>query len=260
MQHSPCKDGLLVATISRGPSLGNQVYKYIREQIISNVYKPGQIIVESELANNLNVSRTPISNAVIMLKERGLVEEKNGKLAILDLSISDVIDLYQCRLAFDGLAARLAAKRINNDELHRLKVLLEIWEQPVDEFDSNSLWVADLSFHNLIYNVSNNRHLIRFSEIATDLLSTYRRVILSNLSKGNETLRTQANVRREHEHIFDALVTRDSTLAEESARNHIENVILYLEQMQNLAVDFRASQLMTPDVDETTQLITNRGS
>lgn len=249
-----------MATISRGPSLGDQVYAYIREQIINNVYKPGQIIVESELATTLNVSRTPVSNAVIMLKERGLIEEKNGKQAILDLSISDVIDLYQCRLAFDGLAANLTAKRINNDELQHLSDLLEIWEQPVDESDSNSLWVADLSFHSLIYDVSNNRHLVRFSEIATDLLSTYRRVIVSNLRKGNETLRTRENVRQEHENIFEALAKKDPTLAEESARNHIQNVISYLEQMQNHSVDFRASQLTGSDVGEMAHLITNRES
>jgi DNA-binding GntR family transcriptional regulator len=205
----------------------------VREQIISGHYRPGAVIVESELASALQVSRTPVSNAIIMLKERGLVEERNGRFVTLDLTISDVIDLYQCRLAFDGLAAQLAAHRITESQLAQLESLLDAWEQPTEGVDSHSLWVADLSFHEALYAASQNRHLIRFSEIASDLLSTYRRVILTNLGSSRTPDRTQMDVRDEHEGIFLALKRRDAEGAEALARNHVANVIAYLETVRS---------------------------
>jgi DNA-binding GntR family transcriptional regulator len=219
--------------IAKGPTLGEQVYAYIREKIVNDHYRPGQVIVESELAQELNVSRTPVSNAVIMLKERGLIEDRGGKLTVLDLSIRDVIDLYQCRLAFDGLAARLAAERITEAELDALASHLDVWEQVVEAPDTNALWVADLSFHELIYAASRNAHLQRFSEIATDLLSTYRRVILDNLAHGPDQQRGPEDVRREHEALYARLRVRDADGAEAAARFHILSVVTFLERVES---------------------------
>jgi GntR family transcriptional regulator, rspAB operon transcriptional repressor len=235
-------------SVSRGPTLGEQVYAYIRQRIITGYYRPGQIIVESELAHALNVSRTPVSNAVIMLKERGLIEERNGKFATLDLTLGDVMDLYQCRLAFDGLAAQLAATRITRDQVDTLAGLLDVWDQPGGEMGSQRLWEADLAFHALVYEASANRHLIHFSEVASDLLSTYRRVIVENLSDRVST-RNRSSVRNEHAAVVDALAAGDPVLAEEAARAHISNVITFLEGVRSLvtpALDFSASRSPGP--------------
>ncbi len=218
--------------IEKGPTLGEQVYNFIREGIINDRYKPGQVIVESELAQELKVSRTPVSNAVIMLKERGLIEDRSGKFFVLNLSIRDVIDLYECRLAFDGMAARLAAERITSQELQGLASELGVWKQVVEAPDTKTLWVADLNFHAAVYAASRNIHLRRFSEIATDLLSTYRRVILDNLSSRPDQQRTPEDVRREHEAIYEALSARDGDRAEAAARNHIGKVIEFLQRVQ----------------------------
>jgi GntR family transcriptional regulator, rspAB operon transcriptional repressor len=234
--------------VARGPTLGEQVYAYIRERIITGYYRPGQIIVESELAHALNVSRTPVSNAVIMLKERGLIEERNGKFVTLDLTLGDVIDLYQCRLAFDGLAAHLAATRVTQERLADLTGLLDVWDQPGEEIDSKTLWEGDLAFHALIYEASANPHLIHFSQIATDLLATYRRVIVENLSQRVST-RNRSSVREEHAALIDALAMGDPVLAEEAARAHIANVISFLESVRSLVsptLDVTASR--TPGV------------
>ncbi len=232
--------------IAKGPTLGEQVYAYIREKIVNDHYRPGQVIVESELAQELNVSRTPVSNAVIMLKERGLIEDRGGKLTVLDLSIRDVIDLYQCRLAFDGLAARLAAEWITDGELDALAGHLDVWEQVVEALDTNALWVADLSFHELIYAASRNAHLQRFSEIATDLLSTYRRVILDNLAHAPDQQRGPEDVRREHEALYARLRVRDADGAEEAARDHVRNVVAFLERVESGARDVAPRRTKSP--------------
>lgn len=218
--------------IEKGPTLGEQVYAYIREAIVNQRLRPGQPIVESELAVELRVSRTPVSNAVIMLKERGLIEDRGGRFVVLNLSIRDVVDLYECRLAFDGLAARLAAARITDAQLAALERSLDVWEQVIEAPDTNALWVADLSFHGAIYEASGNVHLRRFSEIATDLLATYRRVILDNLASHADQKRTPEDVKAEHMVIFEALRRRDAEASELAARAHIGNVIDFLKRVQ----------------------------
>lgn len=221
-----------MSLITRGPTLGEQVYAYIRERIVNGYYAPSQLIVESDLAQELNVSRTPVSNAVIMLKERGLIEEHNGKLKIPSLTLKDVSDLYQCRLALDSLATRLAAQLITAKDLKKLERNLQVWEDYGDEGnDMQALWVADLEFHDVIYQVSGNKHLVRFVQIATELAAVYRRSTIRRLDEGNVALsqRNRTHVLAEHKSIFEALKAGDAERAEAAAQAHIRNVITHLE-------------------------------
>ena len=222
--------------VSRGPSLSEQVYSYVREQIVTGAYVPGQILSESELAQTLNVSRTPVSIALTTLLERGLLQQKNGKFAVPLLTMKDVVDLYTCRLAFDGLATRLAAEMISTDALKKLERHLGVWENPPEEDDLRALWVADLSFHELIYEVSGNRHLVRFAQIAAELAAVYRRNTIRRLK--DDRARSREDVRLEHARIFQALADHDPERAERVAREHIQHVIDHLGEMEVIDAEF----------------------
>ena len=222
--------------VSRGPSLSEQVYDYVRERIVSGTYLPGQILSESELAQTLEVSRTPVSIALTTLLERGLLQQKNGKFTVPVLTMKDVVDLYTCRLAFDGLATRLAAETISTDALKKLERHLGVWENPPEEDDLRALWVADLSFHELIYEVSGNRHLVRFAQIAAELAAVYRRNTIRRLK--DDRARSREDVRLEHERILQALADHDPERAERVAREHIQNVIDHLGQMEVIDAEF----------------------
>jgi len=224
-----------MSVIARGPTLGKQVYRFVRERIINGGYRPGHVLSESELAQELNVSRTPVSIALTILLERGLLEQRNGKFAVPTLTITDVIDLYMCRLAFDGLATRLAAATISEEDIGRLERHLKVWENPPREDDLYALWVADFGFHETIYQLTDNRHLIRFAQIATELASVYRRNTIRRLD--TDKRRSREDVRREHQLILEALAAHDPTRAETAARQHIENVIAHLEQMEVIGPD-----------------------
>lgn len=221
-----------MASIVRGPTLSEQVYAFLRDRIVSGAYGPGQPLVEAELAGELDVSRTPVSHALIMLKERGLLADRGGRLAVPVLSIGDVVDLYRCRLALDGLATRLAAERIADADLTRLERHLEVWERPADDDDLHALWVADLEFHQIIYRATANRHLIDFGQIASERAAVYHRTTIRRLDDDHEGLRSRETVRDEHRRILEALVAHDPQRAEEAARRHIENVISYLDRME----------------------------
>ncbi len=216
--------------VVKGPALREQVYNHIRDRIVSGAFEPGHLMVEVELASDLQVSRTPVSNALVMLRERGLLDDEGGRLHVPVLKLEDVINLYWCRLALDGLASRLAAQKITDPELLRLESYLQAWETPEEEDDLSALWVSDLNFHLMIYQVAHNRHLLRFSQMTTELASVYRRNTIRRLADPfRSSQRTRDDVRCEHQAIFQAIAQRQPDLAEETARQHILNVIQHLE-------------------------------
>jgi DNA-binding GntR family transcriptional regulator len=230
-----------VQALSRSPTLSEQVYTYIRDRIIRGDYLPGQPLLEVELAQELNVSRTPVSIALTMLIERGLLEQNAGKLSVPKLTLKDVIDLYVCRLAFDATATRLAATLISKKELNELSKQLKVWGKSSKEDDLYALWVADLSFHETIYQVSNNRHLIRFAHIAAELAAVYRRNTIRQLGKGDKQ-RSKDDVRLEHQKIYEALVAHDTDAAETAAKTHIQNVIDHLSTMEVIDLGFTSNE------------------
>ncbi len=223
--------------ISRSPTLSEQVYNFIRDQIIQGEYLPGKQLSEIELAQELKVSRTPVSIALSILVERGLLVQNTGKISVPQLNLKDVIDLYVCRLAFDATATKLAAEFITKKELKQLAKQLKVWENPETGDDLYALWVADLSFHETIYQVSKNQHMIRFAQIATELASVYRRNTIRRLSEGDQQ-RSKEDVRIEHQMIYEALALRDAEAAETAAKRHIQNVIDHLTQMEVIDMGF----------------------
>jgi DNA-binding GntR family transcriptional regulator len=217
--------------ISRGKALRDQVYENLRDRIVSGDLRPGETLVEVELAARLNVSRTPVSNALVMLRERGLVHDIGGRMEVSVLKLEDVVDLYWCRMGLDGVAARLAAARITDAELETLEAYLKAWEVPPEDSDLSALWVSDLNFHRHIYEVAGNRHLVRFSEIAAELAAVYRRNTIRRMNDPQSgTSRSRDDMRFEHNAIFEAIAARDPDAAELAARTHIQMVIKHLEQ------------------------------
>ena len=239
--------------VERGPNLGDQVYAYLRDRIVTGRYPPGHVIIESDLAHELSVSRTPVSNALIMLKERGLVEGRQGRLAVSRLTIKEVLDLYHCRLAFDSLATRLAAERVVEADLRMLESDLRAWNDAEAEHDDQALWVADLGFHARIYALSGNAHLVRFAETAADLLAVYRHrtIRTMRLRQSDAAPRRRADVFAEHDAILAALVSRDPDAAERSARHHVEHVIDHLHTVD--VVDFDDANRGEGSIDAPTQ-------
>ncbi len=223
--------------ISRSPTLSEQVYNFIRDQIIQGQYLPGKQLSEIELSQELKVSRTPVSIALSILVERGLLMQNSGKISVPQLNLKDVIDLYVCRLAFDATATKLAAELITKKELDQLAKELKVWENPAKEDDLYALWVADLSFHETIYQVSNNKHMIRFAQIATELASVYRKNTIRRLGSENQQ-RSKEDVRNEHQMIYEALVNHDAEAAETAAKQHIQNVINHLTKMEVIEMSF----------------------
>ena len=129
------------------------VYKTLLDAISAGTLAPGERITQEDLAEKLNVSRSPVLQALRLLKKDGLLEEAPGRgLVVTMLDPVRIGHLYQVRGALDALAARLAAQRRANIPA----VLIERGRKASAGSDVNALIDADMAFHKAIYEASGN--------------------------------------------------------------------------------------------------------
>lgn len=129
------------------------VYTNLRDAISDGTLPPGERITQEDLAARLNVSRSPVLQALRLLKKDGLLEEAPGRgLIVTRLDPERISHLYQIRGALDALAARLAAERKQRIS----PVLLERGRQVADGTDISAMIEADMAFHQAIYEASGN--------------------------------------------------------------------------------------------------------
>ena len=104
--------------MDRPKTIRELVYEEIKNHILSGYYRPGQRLIETNLAEELNVSRTPIRDALNRLEAEGLITSSPTRgLTVTKLSKDDIKDLYQARAVLEGLAAKLAALMATEEEL-----------------------------------------------------------------------------------------------------------------------------------------------
>lgn len=135
----------------------DEVYKSLLDAISAGVLAPGERITQEDLAAKLNVSRSPVLQALRLLKKDGLLEEAPGRgLVVAQLDPIRFGHLYEVRGSLDALAARLAAVR-------KAKIpwsLIEVGRQASLSNDVNALVEADTAFHKAIYEASGNPFII----------------------------------------------------------------------------------------------------
>jgi DNA-binding GntR family transcriptional regulator len=193
------------------------VFEHLRAAIISGALKPGERLMELQLAEDMGVSRTPVREAIRKLELEGLVSMVARRGAyVSDLSIRDIAETFEVRAALESLAAGLAAERIVPEELERLeRILVEIGtcEQ---QGTIERMVELDEEFHALLFAATRNS---RLSQIISNLREQIARFRRSSLSTPG---RIKA-VFQEHKSIVEAISDRNSSLAQALAREHIEN-------------------------------------
>jgi DNA-binding GntR family transcriptional regulator len=193
------------------------IFDSLREAIIMGELKPGERLMEIQLAEKMGVSRTPVREAIRKLELEGLVVMIPRKGAhVAELSVKDIKDVLEVRSSLDGLASALAAKRINKDELRELGNIVDQFAQYLEKNNVQGLIKKDVEFHELIYKASRNEKL---GQIATNLkeqIHRFRVVYLKDYSSPKELM-------REHNEIYHAIESGDEKLAQELALVHIRH-------------------------------------
>jgi len=207
------------------------VFESLREAIINGVLKPGERLMEVQLAEEMGVSRTPIREAIRKLELEGFVIMVARKGAyVAGISMKDVADVFEIRAALEGLAASLAAERITDEEKEEMERLLVRKAACVEAGDYDSLTEIDTEFHELLYKASRNERLMQIISNLREQINRFRMVSLAFPGRGREAL-------EEHKKIAEAIAERDAALAQALAQEHIENAEnALLEAMQKTGI------------------------
>ncbi|HHW44176.1 FCD domain-containing protein [Desulfofundulus thermobenzoicus] len=196
--------------------LREMVFESLREAIIQGRLKPGERLMEVQLAEEMGVSRTPVREAIRKLELEGFVVMVPRKGAyVAGISVKDIVDVFEVRAAMEGLAAGLAAERITDEELDELeRALLKTTEVSGKSIDA--LVESDTKFHEIIYRASRNERLVQIISNLSDQIQRFRTTSLSQPGRTRLAL-------EEHKHIVEAISDRNVELAQALAREHIEN-------------------------------------
>ncbi|HHW27531.1 MAG TPA: GntR family transcriptional regulator [Firmicutes bacterium] len=191
------------------------VHDILRSAIIGGRFVPGDRLVESQLAQQLCVSRTPVREALRMLVKDGFaVEIPRRGTVVAGLNRDDAIDIYDLRAVIEGLCARRAASNITARELRSLRNLLESM-RPGSE-NREAYMKAHARFNAIIIGASRSHRIAQFIDNLAGQIRCLRGVSLT-------TQERQKQAWEEHAAIVEALAARDGERAEQLARQHAEN-------------------------------------
>jgi len=199
--------------------LSQKVYRALKTEIIKGSLKPGTKLLEAKIAKQIGVSRTPIREALRELTAEGFVKMiPNQGMIVSNFSIEDIQEVLQIRAVLEGLAARLAAKLINNDQIKELEGILKNMEICFQQNDVIAFSEMDAEFHSLILDVCGNKQLMKISHNLNNKFHSYRirTLIISN------KLQYFLN---EHLKIAEAIKIGDSEKADRLSQKHIEGVL-----------------------------------
>ena len=195
-------------------SLGEFVQVWLRDAIREGHYPPGSRIREAEVAQRLNVSRTPVREAFGRLQADDLLILTPWRGAqVAELDRNQVVELYAMRRALEGTAAALAAQHASKAEIELLFDLLELDKN--GKGDTSRHVDLNRQFHQALYGAAHNRYLLKALNALGDSLSLLK-------STTYEIRGRAATAWNQHLTIANAIKKHDADAAEQAARAHIE--------------------------------------
>ena len=200
-------------------TLADDLRDKLLNAIIDGGIPQGSKISEVELAGRYGVSRGPLREAIRDLEGMGLVERRpHAGVKVISLGIVQLMEIYTLREALEGMAARLAATEMTDDEVADLRALLGVHESKVLDTDGRVYChqYGDLDFHLHILKGSHNERLLR---LMRDEL--YQPIMMYRRQSSRQPFRPTRAL-AEHTLICDAIEARDPELAEMLMRRHIQ--------------------------------------
>lgn len=197
--------------------LREMVFESLREAIIQGRLIPGERLMEIQLAEEMGVSRTPVREAIRKLELEGFVVMVPRKGAfVAGISVKDIVDVFEVRAALEALAAGLAAERITNEELEELeRSLFQISEVSASQ-NISAIVETDVNFHEIIYKSCRNERLMQIVTHLKEQIFRFRTTTLALPGRSKNAL-------DEHRAMVEAISDRNVELAQQLAREHIEN-------------------------------------
>ncbi|MBN1104930.1 MAG: GntR family transcriptional regulator [Deltaproteobacteria bacterium] len=209
-------------------SLGQHVFEHLKMAIIRGEVAPGDRLVESRIAEILNISRTPVREAIHKLEREGLLKRlPKGGFTAVNLTREDIEETFGIRCVLESYAARLAAVNHKAEELDPLRKKIGEFQRCLDEGKMDRLPGINTEFHNQFYALSRSPKLIKLINDLRDQIFRFRRIILQ--------MEDMARVSNEdHRKMLDAIQTRDLDRVEALVTEHIlRGRQVVIEELEN---------------------------
>ena len=205
--------------------LRDVVFNTLRQAILRGELKPGERLMEIQLANKLGVSRTPIREAIRKLELEGLVlmiPRKGAEVA--EITEKNMLDVLEVRRALEELAVKLACERITEEEIQELKDAADAFQKILSEKDITKIAEADEAFHDVIFKSTGNDRLIQLLNSLREQMYRYRLEYLKREEYHPQLL-------EEHQQIIDRITRKDQSEAAELIDRHIGNQVDVMLEM-----------------------------
>ena len=197
--------------------LRDVVFNTLRQAILRGELKPGERLMEIQLANKLGVSRTPIREALRKLELEGLVNMVPRKGAeVADITEKSLRDVLEVRKALEELSVQLACEKITEEEIEELKRVAERFKDTLDDQDVTKIAEADVAFHDVIYTATDNQKLILLLNNLREQMYRYRVEYLKKEEAYPQLI-------AEHEELIDNISKRNKEEATRIMCEHIDN-------------------------------------
>lgn len=199
--------------------LRDVVFNTLRQAILRGELKPGERLMEIQLANKLGVSRTPIREALRKLELEGLVNMVPRKGAeVADITEKSLRDVLEVRKALEELSVQLACEKITEEEIEELKRVAERFKDTLDDQDVTKIAEADVAFHDVIYTATDNQKLILLLNNLREQMYRYRVEYLKKEEAYPQLI-------TEHEELIDNISKRNKEEATRIMCEHIDNQV-----------------------------------
>ena len=190
----------------------DDAYSLILAAIEGGTYRPGDRLVESELAERFGVSRTPVREALQRLETQAMLVRDGRSLIVASLDHNQLAELYTVRAELEALAGRLAARHATPEEVRVLAHMLA--EDQANAGDPEALARTNKRFHRQIHLASHNRYLVQQLDLVHRTMALMARTSLAAEGRSETAL-------AEHKRIVDAIAAGDGPAADQALRQHI---------------------------------------
>ena len=225
------------------------VCESLRSAISKGVLKPGERLMEIQLAEELGVSRTPVREAIRMLELEGYVVRlpRRGTY-VSSLTIRDVNEVFEIRTSLESLAAALASERITDEEMDNLQRFLVQFANDIKNGDMEHIVDTDMKFHDALYKASRNDRLVGIISNLRDQLTRFRTTSMSYPGRLKASL-------NEHRSLVEAIAQGDADAAKAAAEFHMEQsektLLKAMEKLQSKETAAEEKVRDAADSDDT---------
>jgi len=203
-------------------SLGSIIFDLLRDRILNGDYEDGTKLNELALAKELNISRTPIREALKQLELEGLViSVPNKGVYVRGFSPRDIDDMFEIRIELEGLAIQMAIDRMDEEHLAKIKEVFELMEFYTQRKEIDKLNELNILYHEMIYQATQSTYFERLLKDLHYYVSRTSSQVIRHTNRLESSL-------QEHRAILDAIMAKDKNKAKETIQSHIRKMQMFV--------------------------------